>query len=88
MNRSPGALTAEVAWDVVIVTSTVPAPGGVVQVISVALTTANSLAQVSLPPISAAVAPINPVPVMMRAVPPAVEPLSGATPVTVGRTGT
>ena len=69
----------------VTLTSTVPAgPAGVSQVIEVTLTTVKPLVQALAGPMSAAVAPMNPVPVMVRAVPPAVMPLSGATPVTVG----
>ena len=68
----------------VTVMPTVPAPGGVVQVIEVALTTVKALVQALAGPMSGAVAPMKPVPVMVMGVAPAVLPLSGATPVTVG----
>ena len=85
MKSSSGGLAAEVPWGVVTVTLTVPAgPAGVSQVIEVALTTVKSVVQALLPPMSATVAPMKPVPVIVMGVPPAVEPLSGATPVTVG----
>jgi len=51
-------------------------------VIELALTTVKAAVQALVPPMSAAVAPMKPVPVMVMAVPPAVVPLLGATPVT------
>ena len=68
---------------VVTVTSTAPAlPAGDVAVIDVALLTVNEVAAVA--PNFTAVAPVKLVPVMVTLVPPAVGPLVGLTPVTVG----
>ena len=53
-----------------------------VTVIEVALTTLNEVA--ALPPKLTAVAPVKPAPVIVTAVPPAAEPLFGATEVTAG----
>jgi hypothetical protein len=55
---------------------------GVVAVMVVALTTVTPVA--AAPPKVTLVAPVKLVPVMVTAVPPSVEPLLGATPVTVG----
>jgi hypothetical protein len=69
----------------VTVTVTAPAvPAGVVAVICVALTTTTLVAAV-LPNVTVAPA-AKLVPVMVTAVPPAVEPVFGLTPVTVGGT--
>ena len=68
---------------VVTVTSTVPAlPAGAVAVICVALLTVKPLALVA--PNFTAVAPVNPVPVMVTVVPPPVGPDAGDTLVMVG----
>ena len=67
---------------VVTVTSTVPAPAGEVAVMEVALFTVKLVAAVA--PNFTAVAAVKPVPVMLTIVPPAVGPLVGAMPVTVG----
>jgi hypothetical protein len=69
---------------VVTVTSTVPpvALAGEIAVIEVALLTVNEVADV--PPNLTAVAPVNPVPVIVTEVPPAAGPLVGEMPVTVG----
>ncbi len=67
---------------VVTVTSTVPVPAGLSAVIEVSLTTLTFVAAVV--PKSTAVAPVNPVPVIVTRVPPAVEPLVGLRPVTTG----
>jgi hypothetical protein len=78
-------LVAEVPPGVVTVTSTVPAePAGAVAVMLVALTTVNEVAAV-LPKLTA-VAPVNPLPVMVTAVPPASGPATGEIPVTTGAT--
>jgi hypothetical protein len=74
---------AEVPPGVVTVTSTVPAsPAGEVAVMLVALTTVNEVAAV-LPKLTA-VAPVNPLPVMVTSAPPASGPAVGEIPVTVG----
>ena len=67
---------------VITVTSTVPVPAGLSAVIVVSLTTVKSVAAVV--PKSTAVAPVNPVPVIVTKVPPAAGPLVGLMPVTVG----
>jgi hypothetical protein len=67
------------------VTATATAPaacGGVDAVIVVSLTTVMPVAAV--PPNVTAVAPVKPVPVIVTEVPPIVEPLFGATELTVG----
>ena len=64
------------------VTFTVPVPAGLSAVMVVSLTTVTSVAAVV--PKSTAVAPVKPVPVIVTEVPPAVGPLFGLTPVTVG----
>ena len=69
---------------VVTVTSTTPVPAGLSAVIVVSLTTMRSVAAVV--PKSTTVAPVKPVPVIVTKVPPAVEPLVGLRPVTVGAT--
>jgi hypothetical protein len=67
----------------VTVTSTVPADSaGEVAVIWVPDTTVNVVAERS--PNDTAVAPVNPVPVIVTEVPPATGPALGLTPVTVG----
>jgi hypothetical protein len=67
---------------VVTCTSTAPAAcAGVTALIEVALVTVNRAA---VPPNETAVAPVNCLPVMVTLVPPAVDPLSGDTAVTVG----
>ena len=68
-----------------VVTSTlaVPAlPAGVVAVMVVAFTTVTAVA--AMPPIETAVAPVNPVPVMVTDCPPASGPDDGLMDVTVG----
>ena len=67
---------------VITVTFTTPVPAGLSAVIEVSLTTVTFVAAVA--PKSTAVAPVNPVPVIVTDVPPAVEPVVGLTPVTVG----
>jgi hypothetical protein len=75
-------LVALVPAGVVTVTSTLPAaPAGAVAVTDVADPTVK-LAFVA--PNFTDVAPVNPVPVIVTAVPPAVDPLLGVTPETVG----
>ncbi len=81
VNWSP-ALVALVPFGVVTVTSTVPEPAGAVAVIDVALLTVTDVADD--PPNWTAVAPVNPVPMMVTKVPPTVEPAAGARLVTVG----
>jgi hypothetical protein len=71
----------EVPAGVVTVMATVPVPGGVVTVICV-LESAPIVP--ATPPRRTTMAPASPVPVMVTVVPPAVLPLSGDTPVTVG----
>jgi hypothetical protein len=81
-NRS-AALAVLVPPGVVTATSTVPvAPAGDVVVIDVADTTVNGTAE-AVPNLTA-VAPVKFVPVIVTAVPPAVEPPVGDTAVTVG----
>ncbi len=68
-----------------VVTSTLAAPAvpaGVVQVAEVAEATVTLVH--AAPPTVMAVAPVKSVPVMLIDVPPAVEPVAGATAVTVG----
>ena len=66
---------------VVTVTSTAPAvPGGEAAVICVSESTVNDVAAVE--PKCTAVAPVNPEPVSVTVVPPAVGPADGVTPVT------
>ena len=81
MNWS-AALVALVPPPVVTVTSTVPLLGGDVAVIEVALLTTNHAAAVL--PNFTAVAPLRLVPVMVTLVPPALGPVLGLMPVTVG----
>ena len=81
MNWSP-ADVVEVPPDVVTLTSTVPVPAGDVAVIDVAETTLMPVAAVA--PKLTAVAPVNPVPVMVTDVPPTPGPEVGAIDVTVG----
>ena len=64
------------------VTSTVPAPAGEVAVIEVAELTVN-VAALAAPNLTA-VAPVNPVPVIVTGVPPGAGPEVGAIEVTVG----
>jgi hypothetical protein len=67
-------------------TSTVPAArAGVVAVIDVALATVTPLAAV--PPNDTVAPAANPVPLIVTAVPPAVVPEDGETPLTAGATG-
>ena len=73
---------ADVPPGVVTVTATLPVPAGLSAVIDVALTTLTFVA--AFGPKSTAVAPVNPVPVIVTGVPPAVEPVAGLKPVTVG----
>ncbi len=73
---------ADVPAGVVTVTSTVPVPAGLSAVIVVSLTTVTFVAGVV--PKSTAVAPVKPVPVIVTSVPPAVGPVVGLKPVTVG----
>jgi hypothetical protein len=81
--NSSAAVTADVPLGVVTVTSTVPAfPIGEVAVIEVEETTLNALASVL--PKCTNVAPVKFVPVIVTTVPPAVGPLVGERPVTVG----
>ena len=80
-------LVALVPPGVVTVTSTAPSVpvAGAVAVIVVALLTVNAA---GLPgPKLTAVAPVNPVPVMVTDVPPVLGPEPGLTPVTVGAGG-
>ena len=65
------------------ITLTVPAPAGLVAVISVAETTSTLVARVV--PNSTIEPSLKFVPVMITVVPPAAGPKSGLTPVTVGR---
>jgi hypothetical protein len=81
VNRS-AAEVADVPPGVVTVTSTVAVPAGLFAVIVVSLTTIRSVATVE--PKSTAVAPVNPVPVIVTGVPPAAVPLVGFKAVTVG----
>jgi hypothetical protein len=82
MNLS-AALVVEVPPIVVTVMSTVPAePAGDTAVIDEALTTAYELAAVV--PNMTLLAPMNPVPVIVTDVPPAVLPVDGEIAVTVG----
>ena len=76
-------LVALVPPGLVTVMSTVPAvPAGAVAVICEALTTVTLVAAVQ--PKSTAVAPVNPVPVIVTYVPPPVGQAAGATCATVG----
>jgi hypothetical protein len=71
----------------VTVTVTAPAlPSGVVAVIVVAFTTTTLVASARVIPNSTAAPAAKLVPVIVTAVPPAVEPVFGLTPVTVGGT--
>lgn len=67
---------------VVTVTSTVPEPEGDTAVMDVALLTVK--ADALAPPKRTAVAPVNPLPVMVNTVPPDAGPDVGAIDVTVG----
>jgi hypothetical protein len=78
------AEVAEVPAGVVTVTSTTPVPAGLVAVIDVSLWIVTPVAAVV--PNFTAVAPVKLVPVIVTVVPPAVEPLVGLIPVTVGAT--
>ncbi len=73
---------AEVPAGVTTVTSTLPLPAGLSAVIVVPLTTVTPVA--AFVQKSTAVAPVNPVPVIVTSVPPAAGPLDGLIPVTVG----
>ena len=81
VNWSPEDV-AEMPAGVVTFTSTVPVPAGLSAVIEVSLTTVIFVAAVA--PKSTAVAPVNPVPVIVTRVPPATGPLVGLRAVTVG----
>ena len=70
---------------VVTVTSTVPEPAGAVAVMLVALLTAKL--EAACAPKSTALAPVNPVPVIVTVVPPPAGPVVGWSPVTVGGGG-
>ncbi len=83
MNRS-AELVAEVEAAVVTVTSTVPLPAGLVAVICVSLRIVNLGA---IEPKETALAPANPVPVIVTVVPPACGPLCGVMPVTLTGAG-
>jgi len=77
---------AEVPAGVVTVTSTVAADSaGEVAVTEVSLLTVTPVAAVV--PKLTALAPVNPVPVMVTDVPPVLDPELGLTPVTVGAAG-
>jgi hypothetical protein len=80
--KRSGAPVALVPPEFATVTSTMPVPAGEVAVIVVALTTVNAAAAVD--PKLTAVARAKPVPVIVTAVPPAVEPMAGVIAVTVG----
>jgi hypothetical protein len=71
-----------VPLEVVTVTFTVPAPAGLTAVIEVAEFTVKLVAAVT--PNCTAVAPMKPVPATVTLLPPAVGPLVGLMPVTVG----
>ena len=76
-------LFADVPPGVVTLTDAVPAePAGAIAVIDVSLPTLKDAA--GLPRTVTAVAPVNPVPVIVIEVPPASGPLAGEAPVTVG----
>jgi len=77
---------AEVPFGVVMITSTVPLPAGLVAVIWVSLLTVKLLA--AAPPNETPVAPVKPEPLMVTLVPPAAGPLDGLMPDTVGPDGT
>ena len=81
MNWS-AASVGEVPPVVVTLTSTVPVPAGDVAVICVAELTVKLVAAVA--PKVTAVAPVNPVPVIVTDVPPVVDPDVGAIEVKVG----
>ena len=81
MNWS-AAVVAEVPPTVVTLTSSVPVPAGEVAVIDVAELTVKPVAAVA--PNVTADAPVNPVPVIVTVVPPAVGPEVGEIDVTVG----
>ena len=81
MNWSAGDV-ADVPPAVVTVTSTVPVPTGDVAVMDVAETTVKLVAAAA--PKVTAVAPANPVPVIVTVVPPVVGPAVGEIEVTVG----
>jgi len=75
------AVTADVPADVVTVTSTMPLPGGLVTVTCVL---ESAVIVPAAPPKLTLVAPARLAPVIVTAVPPAVVPLDGDTPVTAG----
>ena len=81
MKRS-AAEVAEVPFGVVTVTSTIPMPAGEVAVMDVGLCTTTWVA--ALEPNFTAVAPVNPVPMMVTLVPPNTLPNLGWTALTVG----
>ena len=86
VNWSAGRRSALVPAEVVTLTSTVPVPAGLLAVIVVLLTTTTPVAAVV--PKLTAVAPVNPVPVIVTGVPPAAGPLAGLMPVTTGAAAT
>ena len=87
VNWSAGSLMAEVFAPTVTVTSTVAAPSaGEVAVMDPALLTVKLVA--ATVPNFTALAPVKLVPEMVTEVPPAVDPVVGLTPVTVGGGGT
>jgi hypothetical protein len=81
VNLSAGDV-ADFPVGVVTVTSTVPVPEGLGAVMVVALTTITPVAWFE--PKLTAVAPVNPVPVIVTSVPPNKGPADGLTPVIVG----
>ncbi len=86
VNSSPGPV-ALVTPAVVTVTSTTPDPCGEVAVIDVPLPLTTNV-DAGFEPNATAVAPVKFVPAIVTLVPPAVGPVDGATPDTVGRGGT
>jgi hypothetical protein len=76
-------VVGDVPADVVTVTSTTPTPAGEFTLMEEGPTIVNVVTAVV--PKSTALAPVNPVPVMVTAVPPAGGPVAGETEVTVGQ---
>jgi hypothetical protein len=83
VNRS-AAVTADVPDGVVTVMFTVPLPGGLVTVISVA---ESEVIVPAVPPKLTPVAPARPVPEIVTSVSPVLNPLGGEIPVTAGGGG-
>ena len=80
-------LVAEVPPSVVTVMSTVPVPAGAVAVIAVSSLPVTGVQVVAaVDPKSTAVAPVNPLPLIVTVAPPVVGPLAGLTLVTTGVT--